>query len=266
MKKILIGLILAVTPMAFAQAESAQGAPPVEEPEIVEHGYTLTPYLGFLWGGGIDVNDTQLTEGFKSVKITPGDALGLRFDMRFKRWPRTHLEFSVGQQSTQLEDKARLFAQEPAGPFPKDSIDTLDMNVTHGHVSLLWDLSSTTPQQREDGTLQSFVLAGAGLTHFGATAPITPQVAPSVVGGIGTRLWLSRNTALRFEARGYLIATSEKSHTEPIVNRDCEGTCLRTYRYPKGQAQVEINLGFTWGYDELPYLDKLFNRDRKSDD
>lgn len=267
MNKILIGLILAVTPMAFAQDEVAsEGAPPAEESEIIEHGYSLTPFIGFAFGGGVEINDTQLTEGFKSVKITPGDNYGLRFDVRLEKWARTHVEFSVGQQRTQLEDKARLFAQEPAGPFPPDAIDTLDMRVTHGHASLLWDLSSTTPTDREAGTLQPFLLAGVGLTHFSATAPITSQVAPSVVGGGGTRLWLSRNTALRFEARGYLIGTQEKASTVPITNRDCEGTCLRTYRYPTGQVQLELNVGFTWGYDRLPYVDKMFRRGEKSDD
>lgn len=264
MKKILIGLILAVAPLASAQNEPMPASTEGKN-EIVEHGYSLTPFLGFAFGGQIEINDTQLTEGFKSVKITPGDDYGLRFDMRFKRWPSTHLEFSVGQQRTQLEDKARLFAQEPAGPFPPDAIDTLDMRVTHGHVSLLWDLSQLTPQQREDGTFQGFLLAGAGVSHFSATAPIESQMAGSIVGGGGTRLWLSRNTALRFEARAYLIATQEKASTVPITNRDCEGTCLRTYRYPTGMAQFEVNLGFTWGYDSLPYLDKMFGRDESDD-
>lgn len=259
MKKILIGLILAVAPLAFAQTDPvAESSASAKEAETLEHMFTLTPYIGYVWGGEIEINDTQLTQGFKSVKMTPNDIYGLRFAMRIPRWPGFQLELSVGQEKTQFEDKAKLFAESPAGEFPPGRTDTLDVRVTHSHVSGVWNLTSTTPESRNEGTLQPFLTAGVGVTHFSAVAPIPKDTVPSIVGGGGTRLWLSPNTALRFDARAYLIGTSSSTNiTVPITNRDCEGECLRTYRYPDGTVQFEVNIGFTWGYDRLPYVDKL---------
>ena len=257
MKRILCGLILAVAPLAFAQTNPVdEGSTPPPETEVAEHRFTLTPFIGYVWGGEIEINDTQLTQGFKSVKMTPNDIYGLRFATRFDKWPTFQLEFSIGQQKTQLEDKARLFGESPAGEFPAGRTDTLDMTVTHSHVAGVWDLKPTTPKSREDGAIQPFLLAGVGVTHFSAVVPVPGDTVPSIVGGGGTRVWLSRNSALRFDARAYLIGSDKgTSNTVPITNRDCEGECLRTYRYPTGMVQFEVNLGFTWGYDKLPYLD-----------
>jgi len=258
MRKILIGIILAVAPLAFAQTETvAEGSAGSPDHMLGEHRFTLTPFIGYVWGGQIEINDTQLTQGFKSVKLTPNDIYGLRFGMRFEKWQSFQLELSVGQEKTQLEDKARLFGESPAGEFPPARTDTLDMKVTHSHVSGLWDLSTTTAREREDGAIQGFLLGGVGITHFNAYAPIPSDTVPSLVGGGGVKVWLSRNAALRFDARAYLIGSDKgSSNTVPITNRDCTGECLRTYRYPTGMAQVEVNLGFTWGYNSLPYLDR----------
>jgi hypothetical protein len=256
MKKILFGLILAVAPLSFAQTDPVAEIHPADEAEIVEHRFMLTPYIGYVWGGQIEINDTQLTQGFKSVKLTPNDTYGLRFAMRLPRWPGFQLELSTSREKTQLEDKVKLFAEDPAGDFIPGRTDTLDMKVTHTHLSGIWNLRSTTPRQRAEGASQPFLLAGAGVTHFSAVAPIPKDTVFSVVGGGGTRLWLSPNTALRFEARAYMIGTDKgTSITVPIENLDCEGECLRTYRYPNGTVQFEVNLGFSWGYDALPYLD-----------
>jgi hypothetical protein len=258
MKKILFGLILAVAPLTFAQTEPVtESSAPADESAIVEHRFTLTPFIGYVWGGEIEINDTQLTQGFKSVKFTPNDTYGLRFAMRMPRWPGFQLELSAARQKTQLEDKAKLFAEDPAGEFPPGRTDTLDMRVTQMHASGIWNLRTLTEQQRTEGAGQPFLLGGVGITHFSAVAPIPEDTVLSFVGGGGTKIWLSPNTALRFDARAYLIGSDKgTSITVPITNLDCEGECLRTYRYPNGMIQFEVNLGFSWGYDSLPYLDR----------
>lgn len=257
MKKILFGLILAVAPLAFAQTEpAAEEAAPAKGAETQEHMFTLTPYIGYVWGGEIEINDTQLTQGFKSVKMTPNDIYGLRFAMRMPKWPGFQLELSVGQEKTQFEDKAKLFAETPAGEYPPGRTDTLDVRVTHSHITGVWNLKETTRESRNEGQLQPFLTGGVGITHFSAVAPIPKDTVFSLVGGGGTRIWLSPNTAIRFDGRAYLIASSDSTTiTVPITNRDCEGECLRTLRYPNGMVQFEFNIGFTWGYDRLPYLD-----------
>lgn len=260
MKKILFGIILAAAPLAFAQSESTTGTSTAKE-QIDEHSFMLTPFIGYAFGGEIEINDTQLTEGFKSVKMSPNDSIGLRFAMRSRRWPKWQLELSFGQEKTQFEDKAKLFAESPAGEFEPKSLETLDVRVSHAHATAVWNLRTTTPRTRKDGLTQPFLLGGVGITQFSATAPVPKDTVPSFVVGGGTRIWLTQNTALRFDARGYLMGTrTSKSNTVPITNIDCEGTCLRTYRYPSLSAQIEVNLGFTWGYKSLPYLDTMVER------
>lgn len=275
MNKILIGLFLLAAPLMFAQtdspdeeaATSTEQVAPTKQAAPLEHRFYLTPFVGFADGGNIQIDDSQLTEGFKSVKISSGDIYGLRFGMRLQKWPQAQLEVSLSNQQTQVDDKDKLFAESPAGEFPAARTDTLDLKITNGQVALIWDLKSTPADMRQDGTLQPFVLAAIGVSAISATSPLPDENALNVSLGGGTRVWLSRNTALRFEVRGTWVDTDKGSSvTVPITNRDCEGECMRIYRYPNGFSLIEATVGFTWGYDQMPFLDKVFGRNKKSDD
>lgn len=263
MKKILIGLFLVAAPLMFAQTDTAGTA----AVDASEHSFYLTPFIGLAQGGSFQIRDTQLTKGFQTVSLEGNDIYGLRFGMRMKKWPRAQLELSISRVKTVIEDNAKLFGESPAGEFPPGSTETLDVSITHGQIGFIWDLKASPAATRQDGTMQPFVLGAVGVTDISAFTPLPDEIALNVALGGGTRVWLSRNTALRFEVRGFWVDTDkDEAVTVPITNRDCTGACERTYRYSQGFSMIEATIGFTWGYDQIPYFDKLFKRKKKSDD
>lgn len=224
-----------------------------------EHRWQITPLIGYADGGRILVDDTQLTDGFTSVDIVRGDMLGIRLGRQLQRNPELMLDFELSRQETQLEDNRRLFGEQPGGPLPQGSIVALDTHVTHLHGGVVWNWRGTTSAlSRSRGDVQPFLSGSAGLTRIGFTAPLDSTTAPSLALGIGSNIWLARNFALRVHLRGMFIDTDGgKQNTVPIINRDCEGDCTRTYRYADFITQAQLTFGLTWGFDRMPYLNEV---------
>ncbi|MGA7615517.1 MAG: hypothetical protein WBX15_10100 [Thermoanaerobaculia bacterium] len=247
MKKILLALCLSVPSLVFAQ----------------ESLFTITPSLGYMAGGGMRVRDSQLSGSrYIGVDISRSNVFGLRVGRRLLSHPAYQIELGVLNQSSQFVDRNRLFGEEPSGPFPAGDINVVNVNVTHWDAGVLWNFRGTsTPTARAQGLLQPFATAAVGITHVSPSSPLPSTNAPSVSGGIGFDLWMTPTTALRFETRAHWVATdSGVRHTERITNRDCTGECTRVYRYPNGFGQVEAMIGFTWGFNRLPYLDDVVRR------
>lgn len=250
MKRYVISLVLSIAALPLAAQESR---------------WQFTPLVGYADGGRMRVDDSQLTDGYVSVDIARSDLLGLKLSRRLSSRPDLLLELEFSRQETQFEDDQRLFGEQPAGPLPPGRITALDVFLANVHAGVVWDFAgATAPTTRRRGALQPFLSASAGVTRVGSSAPLPSDTRPSVMGGIGSRMWLTENFALRFEARALVVHTdSDEQASVPIENRDCVGECIRVYAYPDYLAQAHVLVGFTWSFDRFPYLN---NRRSDGDD
>lgn len=241
MKRFVISLVLFVAALPAVAQESR---------------WQFTPMVGYADGGRMRVDDSQLTDGYVSVDIARSDLLGVKLARRLTSHPDVLIEFEFSRQETQFEDDQRLFGEQPAGPLPPGKVTALDVFLAHVHAGVVWDFAgATSPTGRRRGELQPFLSGSAGVTRIGSSAPLPSDTRPSIMGGIGTRMWLTENFALRFEARALVVHTdSDESRSVPIENRDCEGECIRVYAYPDYLAQAQVLVGFTWSFERFPYL------------
>ena len=187
----------------------------------VAAGGGVTLYGGYRGGGGF--TDT-LTGQSIDVKGSGTVAASIDFPLDASR----QVQFYVSHQNSEFE--ALSLAGTPASELNGQS-----MSVTYLH------LGGTVFATGQVGH-GLYAVGGLGVTLFNPGASgYSSELRPSMNVGFGYHWPLSRNVALRFEARGYLT----------LVNSEgglfCSGGCVVTIKgdtFAQGDAQIGLSLRF----------------------
>lgn len=240
MKKLILAALLLVPTAAIAQ----------QTPTPVPTRFEVTPFLGYIRGGSIQVDDSQLTDGEVDVKVENGSTWGLKVEQTLSWGPDLRLQYMFQRMTSQLEDNRKLFGEVPSGPVPPGNMRFTNLSVNYLHVGAMWLIGEgrTTPYD-----IRPFVAGGIGLTQLGfKEIPLDSQTRPSISGGGGIQWALSDRMGLRFEARGFLTSLGDEDHTERITNRDCivlpNNPCVRTYSFPSTFIQGDLTAGVSYKF------------------
>jgi hypothetical protein len=199
-----------------------------------EQRFELTPTLGYVWGGSIQIDDQAFTHQAYDVDLGDSGSFALVFGVPIAQ--RTWFELVYRRQDTALVDNQGLFGEEPAGFIPPGSSKELDTDVTYYHVGAQWELTT--------GPSRWFLTASAGVANFDFSLPMPDSTRLSVSGGGGLKLDLNDRIGLRFGAKAYWTDTDEGSaRVQRFEHRDCSATCYYVYSYKPDFFQTELSLG-----------------------
>jgi hypothetical protein len=218
--------------------------------QAFEPRFEVTPFVGYMRGGSVRIDDTQLTRGGVDVKVEQSAAWGVKVEQTMSWGPDLRLQYLFQRAQSQLEDNRKLFGEEPSGPVPPGSFSFTDMSVNYVHVGLMKYMGkgTTTPYE-----LRPFIAGGLGVAQSKFhEIPLDDQIRPSVSFGIGFQWPMTERLALRFETRGFYTHFTGADVTVPVTNRDCvvllDNPCLRTYSYPNSFIQGDITAGVSWKF------------------
>jgi len=196
----------------------------------------LTPTLGYMWGGQIQIEDRAFTHTTYDTNVDAAGAFGLVFGIPMA--PRTWLELTVDREETRLKDSQGLFGEEPAGIIPPDDSSILDASVTYFQVGGQWELTT--------GPTRWFLTGSAGVAHFNFAVPLPDDTRLAISGGGGLKMDLTDRLGLRFGARVYWTDTDEgTARVQQFQHQDCGATCSYVYSYQPSFLQTELSLGLT---------------------
>lgn len=208
--------------------------------------FEISPFVGYIGGGEILLDDSQLTNGVVGVDLVRSSQYGLRVNTPTPWNRKLQLEFLYSTQQSQVEDVQRLFGEQPSGPVPPGDSDFLDADISYLHAGALWNIDRSLNRSYE---MKPYVAAGLGLTHFAFKLPLKSDNVLSASVGTGIKWAVGNRFGLRLETRGYWSNTNDDNKTTvPINTRDCTGQCERTYGYPDGVFQYDLTLGLTFGF------------------
>ena len=181
--------------------------------------FELTPFLGYRWGGTIFADQTFLFG--QDVDVAPSANIGASLGIPLGS-SGLKLELMASRQSSELEIDRGLFDPES---------DVADIDVTYLHAGVQF------PFARSRNASPYFVVS-AGVAN------IDPQITGvsaenrfSASAGLGVKVPMNRNLAIRFEGRGYYTALEEET--------DCS---FCDYFYNRDFYQGEVNLGLVFSF------------------
>lgn len=208
--------------------------------------FEISPYVGYIGGGEILLDDSQLTNGVVGVDLVRSSQYGLRVNGPVPWHRNLQFELMYSNQQSQVEDVQRLFGEEPSGPATPGDSDFLDADISYLHAGALWNIDRSLNRSYD---MKPYVAAGLGVTHFAFKLPLKTDTVPSLSVGTGIKWAVGNRFGLRLETRGYWSNTdADNKTTVPINNRDCTGECERTYGYSDGLFQFDLTLGLTFGF------------------
>jgi hypothetical protein len=185
--------------------------------------FEITPLVGYRWGGTVHDYQTDLfrtdadvqsSANYGAIFAIPVNHIGMK------------VELMVDHQSSRFQDANGLF--EP-------STDLGDVDVTYYQAGFLFPFAVS----RE---LVPYGLVSVGLANIDPKIRnATSEDAFSTGFGIGMKVPLNRNIAVRVEGKGYFTWLSD-SHN----HNDCH--CDYYYNSGDGFYQGEVNLGLTFRF------------------
>lgn len=212
--------------------------------------FEVTPFIGYMRGGSIRIDDSQLTTGDVEIKIEQSSVWGVKVEQTMGWGADLRLQYLFERSASQLEDNRKLFGETPSGPVPAGSQSFTDVSATYLHVGLMkyFGKGRTIPYE-----LRPFFAGGIGVTQVSFhEIPLHDQMRPSIDIGAGFQWPLTERMGVRFETRAFYTNLSASDVTEPITNRDCVvlvgNPCVRTYSYPRHFLQGDITAGLTWKF------------------
>jgi hypothetical protein len=196
----------------------------------------LTPTLGYVWGGQVQIEDRAFTHTTYDTDVSPAGSYALVLGIPIA--PRTWFELTVNREDTALKDSQGLFGEQPAGFVEPGDSGILDADVTYYHLGGQWELTT--------GPNRWFLTGSAGVTHFGFAVPLADDTRLSVSGGGGLKMDLTDRLGLRFAAKVYWTDTDEGTYrVQQFQHEDCGATCSYVYGYQPYFLQTELSIGLT---------------------
>jgi OOP family OmpA-OmpF porin len=145
--------------------------------EIRAGSVEVNPYVGY--------NFFQDSQNLKDAPIY-GARLGYNFTKYFG------IEIAGQYMKTDLDDKGKMDNTEGQFGYPMENVD-----ITFYHADLVLHLIP-------DGMFNPFIVAGFGGAHYGPSIQNGGDM-PAFNVGIGTKIWLADNVALRFDVQDYMV-------------------------------------------------------------
>jgi hypothetical protein len=180
--------------------------------------FEITPFAAYRWGGTLFEDRTGLFG--QDVDVASSAALGLNFGIPIGDTP-LKLELMINRQDTYLTSGGGLF--EP---------DTriADFDITQYHAGLQIPFGDAY-------AAQPFVVFSAGVANLDPqVAGVSPENRFSASAGVGLKVPINRNVALRVETRGYFtsLGTDEDD--------DCGFRCDDEFGHDLYQGEVSLGL------------------------
>lgn len=216
---LLIFLVVVVCPVSLL---AQYPEPWRSQPYVRDNFFELTPIVGYRWGGTIHDYQTDLFRTDADVQSSAN--YGVIFAI-----PVNHdgmkVELSVDHQASRFQNGNGLF--EP-------STNLGDVDVTYYQAGIIFPFA----QSRE---LIPYGVVGVGLANIDPKIRnATSEDAFSTNFGIGMKVPINRNLAVRVEGRGYFTWLSNN-------NNNCRDFC-DYYNNGDGFYQGEVNLGLTFRF------------------
>lgn len=205
----IIALSVALVVLATLAGASAAFAAPNQ--------LELTPYVAYRFGGEIEDDDGFFRDN--TTDIEESEAFGVTLDIPLDGGFK--LEFLVSQQQSEAQFDEGLF--EP-------SFDLGDIDVTYGHVGLLYEW--------QPGDVRPFVVGSAGATQLDPDFPGADSETKFSIGlGGGVKIFLAEHIGLRLEGRGFWTAVDEDD--DRYYDYGDDGDVLF-------QGEASVGLIFAW--------------------
>ena len=181
--------------------------------------FELTPFVGYRWGGTVFQSDVF---GFRDeLQVAASPSFGGDLAIPLGR-TGMKLTLMANHQASELEAGRGLFE-------PDEELADFDVTYFHGGIQLPFGSSrNATP----------YGIVSAGIARLDPNVSgFSAETRFSASGGIGIKLPVSRNAAIRLEGRGYFTSLEEAS--------DCSFCDVFV---DENFYQGEVNIGFTFGF------------------
>ena len=154
--------------------------------EIRAGSFEVNPYVGY-----------NFFE--KSQNLDGAPLFGARLGYNFTRY--FGIEIAGQYMKTNLDDKWKMDNTEGQFGYPMENVD-----ITFYHADLVLHLIP-------DGRFNPFIVAGFGGAHYGPSIQNGGDM-PAFNVGLGAKIWLADNVALRFDVQDYMVGeiTQETYH------------------------------------------------------
>jgi opacity protein-like surface antigen len=220
-KSLLVLLLLSVATTAFAQSgdDDSWRRRRGRDDSPRDNAFELTPFVGYRWGGTIFADQTFIFG--QDVNVAPSASLGVNFALPLGD-TGLKLELMANRQSSELETEGGLFEPEN---------EVADIDITYLHAGL------QIPFARSRNATPYFIVSG-GLASFDPqVSGVSSENRFSASAGLGVKIPMNRNMAVRLEGRGYYAALEDTS--------DCS---FCDYFYNEDFFQGEVNLGLSFSF------------------
>ena len=181
--------------------------------------FELTPFAGFRWGGTVYSSDVFGFNDELQVAASPSFGADLAIPLG---GTGMKLTLMANHQASELESGGGLFE-------PDEEFGDFDVTYFHGGLQIPFGRSRNAVP---------YGVVSAGLARLDPNLRgVTAETRFSASGGIGIKLPMSRNAAIRLEGRGYFTSLEEAS--------DCSFCDVFV---DENFYQGEVNVGFTFSF------------------
>ncbi|MEA2490425.1 MAG: hypothetical protein QOH21_2217 [Acidobacteriota bacterium] len=185
-----------------------------------DNAFELTPFIGYRWGGTIFSNQTFIFNQDVDVASSANFGLNLAIPLGDSGMK---LELMANRQASELETERGLFE-------PNNNV--ADMDVTYLHAGLQIPFATSR-------NVRPYFIVSAGLANLDPQIQdVSAENKFSASAGVGVKLPVNNNMAIRLEGRGYYTA---------LENQD-ECTFCGDYFYNGDFTQGEVNLGLVFSF------------------
>ena len=218
-KSLFFLLLLSLATTAFAQSDDEWRRRRAEDDSPRSNAFELTPFIGYRWGGTIFADQTFIFG--EDVNVAPSANFGINFALPLGD-SGLKLELMANRQASELETEGGLFEPEN---------QVADIDVTYLHAGL------QVPFARSRNASPYAIISG-GLASFDPKINgVSTENRFSASAGLGVKIPMNRNMAVRLEGRGYYAALEDQS--------DCS---FCDYFYNRDFFQGEVNLGLSFSF------------------
>lgn len=181
--------------------------------------FELTPFVGYRYGGTIFADQTNLFT--RDVDVESSVNFGASIGIPLGNTP-LKLELLADRQQSRLETGGGLFD-------PNTRVADIDITYLHAGVQIPFATSRSA---------EPFLLFSAGVANLDPHVNnVSADNRFSAAAGIGVKLPLSRNLAIRVDARGYFTSLGNDD------NRNCN-RCSYNYDHDLYQGETNVGLAF----------------------
>lgn len=218
MRKLVFLLLLVLVPTSlFAQSRDDDWRGRRSAPR--DNAFELTPFVGYRWGGTIFGNQTFIFNEDVDVASSANFGVNLAIPLGDTGMK---IELMANRQSSELETESGLFE-------PNNQI--ADIEVTYLHAGL------QIPFATSRNARPYFIVSGGLANLDPQISGVSAENKFSASAGVGVKLPINNNMAIRLEGRGYYTA---------LENQDDCAFC--DYFYNGEFVQGEVNLGLLFSF------------------